>query len=278
MKKTISTFYKIPSNTFFYWGFNIDKEHRNEIKDYYSLSVDKKKSQDISIKINNKTYDAKLNFTVQKNSREVLRIMYKSNFELLKVLRDFAIYSYAATIDKKNKPKIKELIQFDFIPKDTFKLTLKGKQETDFDSMFRSMNDKNLFEYWRSNITPSNENKVRLFSDWSDDWVDKSNLSKYQRRSNVIYLLNNINEDKIYVGKADKLGPRLKTEERGSGLLNTYDRFMFFELNPEYSVLIESLEDFAIRFLASIFLNHVKVKGLNLNSLTLVNKSIKRKK
>lgn len=276
MTKEISTFYKIPGYTFFYWGFDIEKEHREEIKNHFSLTVGGKSTQEIYIQIRNKKYDAKLNLIRQTSGREVLRIMYETNFEFLKVLRDFAIYSYAATIDKTNRPLLKELVQFDFIPKNIFRASLKGRQKTDFDSMFRSMNDKNLFEYWRSEISPKKKDRVKLFSDWSDEWIDRKNLNKYARRSNVIYLLNNIEENKIYVGKADKLGSRLKTEKRV--MLDTYDRFMFFEVNPEHSIFVETLEDYTIRFLASIFLNHVNVKGIKLNSLTLVNKSIKRKK
>ena len=276
MKKKINIFYKIPNYTFFYWGFPIEKEHVDEIKNYFSLSVGNKSTQDICLEVEKKKYNAKLNLMRQKNGREQLRVTYDTNFEFLKILRNYAIYSYAATIDKKNKPLLKEVIQFNFIPENIFRLKLIGQQKTDFDDMFRSMNDKNLFEFWRSEISSDKKERVKLFSDWSDDWIDKKDLSQYQRRSNVIYLLNNIDENKIYVGKADKLGNRLKTEKRT--MLDTYDRFMFFEVNPDHSIFVDTLEDYTIRFLASIFLNHVNVKGMKLDSLTLVNKSIKRKK
>jgi hypothetical protein len=50
---------------------------------------------------------------------------------------------------------------------------------------------------------------------------------------------------------------------------------MYFELNPDYSYLLEDIETFAIRFMASVMTNDVKVKSLIDTKLKLVNKQLK---
>ena len=52
---------------------------------------------------------------------------------------------------------------------------------------------------------------------------------------------------------------------------------MYFELHPDYSFMLDNLETFSIRFLASMFENYLKVDGLNLDSIKLVNKQLKNK-
>ena len=51
---------------------------------------------------------------------------------------------------------------------------------------------------------------------------------------------------------------------------------MYFELNPDYNYLLDDIETFAIRFMASVMRNDVKVKSLlNDTKLKLVNKQLK---
>ena len=91
----------------------------------------------------------------------------------------------------------------------------------------------------------------------------------------MIYILNNKEDDQIYVGKANTFGDRVK-ENSTRVALETFDQFLFFELHPEYSFLLDEVENFSIRLFATIFSNMVNVKGLNLERMKLVNKQIKR--
>ena len=59
--------------------------------------------------------------------------------------------------------------------------------------------------------------------------------------------------------------------------MQEFDSFLFFELHPEFSFLLDEVENYSIRLLASIFSNLVKVKGLDLDNMKLVNKQIKKK-
>ena len=58
--------------------------------------------------------------------------------------------------------------------------------------------------------------------------------------------------------------------------MDEFDSFLFFELHPEYSFLLDEVENYSIRLFATIFSNMVNVKGLNLNNMRLVNKQIKK--
>jgi len=138
--------------------------------------------------------------------------------------------------------------------------------------MFHFLEDKNLFAFWQDHNKKNQ--KDRLFVDYSLQWFPKKDINKYSTRSNVIYLLNNSKTNQLYIGKANIFGQRV-TEKSSRVGLKTFDRFLFFELHPEYSYLLDNLENFSIKLLATLFTNLVNIKGLDLDQMTLVNKQIK---
>ena len=89
-------------------------------------------------------------------------------------------------------------------------------------------------------------------------------------------MLHNSNKNQVYVGKANIFGNRVK-ENSSRVAMDTFDKFMYFEMHPDYSFMLDNLETFSIRFLASMFENYLKVDGLNLESMKLVNKQLKTK-
>ena len=121
-----------------------------------------------------------------------------------------------------------------------------------------------------------NKSKDKLFVDYSTKWLKKRELSNYKNRNNVIYILQNTKEKQIYVGKANIFGNRVK-ENSSRTAMETFDKFMYFEMHPDYSFMLDNLETFSIRFLASMFENYLNVDGLNLESMKLVNKQLKNK-
>ena len=62
--------------------------------------------------------------------------------------KGFDDQDYASTIDK-SKPKLKELMELVHEGGVDFKVKPVARQETDFDSILRFMEDKNLFEFWK---------------------------------------------------------------------------------------------------------------------------------
>ena len=74
-----------------------------------------------------------------------------------------------------------------------------------------------------------------------------------------------------YIGKANEFGKRVKKGEGRIGLSKDWDKFMYFELNPTYQVLLEQIESFSIRLVASILKNNFKIKELQDDRIKLVN-------
>jgi len=280
----LSSLYVVPGYTFFYYGFTLQKAFYQEYIKHFDLSISDR-TKPIKLQIKNNVFDAKIRLVSIDNSgksknrssveypvREVLQIFWENELDTLKALRKLMIYSYASTRNKA-KPKLKELLEFVHKDDNTFRLKILSKQETDFDEMFYFLEDKNLFAFWED--SKNKKPKDKLFISYSERWLDKSELKKYASRSNVVYILNNKNESQIYVGKANSFGNRVNDKSTRVAM-DEFDSFLFFELHPEYSFLLDEVENYSIRLFATIFSNLVNVKGLNLDRMTLVNKQIKK--
>ena len=280
----LSSFYVVPGYTFFYWGFTLRKSVYDEYKKFFNLK-EGSLLKPIKIEINRKKFDAKIRIARINNqgkiinrsstiypTREVVQMFYNQEPDTLKALRKLVIFSYASTINKA-KPKLKELLEFIHVGESDFKISVISKQETDFDKMFLFMEDKNLFAFWKDE-NQKTKKKDKLFISYSDKWIKAKDISNYSSRTNVVYVLNSSENNKLYVGKANIFGNRVKESSSRIGM-EKFDRFLFFELHPEFSFLLDNLENYTIKFLASIFKNLVKVKGLDIDSLILVNKQIK---
>ena len=284
--KKLDSFYVIPGYTFFYWGFTFPKRHYAEFIDFFDFQ-EGQLIQDIRIKVNGKFYPAKIRMARQNNSgkfegrsdrqypvRNVVQIYYDSEYETLKALRKAFIYSYASTIDK-SKPKIKELIEFIHLGQLDFRIKPISQQKTDFDDMFRFMEDKNLFKFWKDKSSKK-KSKERIILDYSRKWLDANQVSDFRDRNNVIYLLYHSELKNLYVGKANRLGSRVKEGKGRVGLKSDWDKFMWFEINPDYNVFLEELEHFLIRTFASVLENQLDVEPVIDSKIALVNRQLKR--
>jgi len=272
--KKLDSFYVIPGYTFFYWGFTLPKKYYDDFIRYFNLDHGKQ-LHDIKLVINNKKFNAKVRLVKQDNKwskRNVVQIFYDREYDTLKALRKFFIYSYASTIDK-SKPKLKEIFELIHVKENNFRIKSISRQETDFDTMLRFMEDKNLFAFWKDR---NKKKKSSIFLDYSRKWHKVEDVSKFKNRSNIIYLLHHSTDKTVYVGKADNFGGRIKKGEGRIGLSKDWDKFMFFELNPDYNYLLEDIEAFAIRFIASVMTNDVKIKNLLDTKLKLVNRQLKQ--
>lgn len=281
---TLNSSYVVPGYTFFYYGFTLQKSLYPEYIKHFKLTK-KQRIKPIKLKIKNKIYDAKIRLVSIDNSstslkrsktkypvRDVVQIYWQNEQDTLKALRKLMIYSYASTRNKAT-PKIKELLEFVHSEKNTFRIKVLSKQETDFDEMFYFLEDKNLFAFWED--SKKKNQKDKLFVSYSEKWLKKSDLKKYSSRNNVVYILNNKKDNQLYIGKANNFGNRVK-ENSSRVAMPEFDSFLFFELHPEYSFLLNEIENYSIRLFASIFSNLVKVKGLDLDKMKLVNKQIKK--
>ena len=284
----LTPFYVVPGYTFFYWGFTIAKRHYPEYIDYFDLNPDNLVVP-ITIKIGNKKLPAKLRMAQINNKgefegrsdrkypeRNVLQIFWDREYDTKKSLRKMFIYSYATTI-KKNKPKLKEVAEFIHMEGTEFRVKAIAKQETDFDEILKFMEDKNLFEFWKEDGKKKRKS-VFLNNSRKPFWHHVDDVKKFADRTHVIYLLHHSEKSQFYVGKADKFGSRIKKGQGRKGLDKDWDKFMFFELDPEMASMIEQIEDFAIRLFSSILDNDLGIKPLTNKKQKLVNKAGLRKK
>ena len=243
---TLNSSYVVPGYTFFYYGFTLQKSLYPEYIKHFKLTK-KQGIKPIKLKIKNKIYDAKIRLVSIDNSstslkrsktkypvRDVVQIYWQNEQDTLKALRKLMIYSYASTRNKAT-PKIKELLEFVHSEKNTFRIKVLSKQETDFDEMFYFLEDKNLFAFWED--SKKKNQKDKLFVSYSEKWLKKSDLKKYSSRNNVVYILNNKKDNQLYIGKANNFGNRVK-ENSSRVAMPEFDSFLFFELHPEYSFLL----------------------------------------
>ena len=287
MTEKLTSFFVVPAFTFFDWGFQmrslqVDESPNDEYVKFFDLLNDETRSVEIILRIGNKKYPATINLSKQRNDkwkhRDTMRFSWPNKYETKKALRKMFIYSYVTTI-KKETPKLKELAEFIHLGGNEFKVKPIGRQETEFDDMFHFMEDKNLFDFWKEGEEKTSKKKLFIGNKNKPKWYSVDELKNFRNRTHVIYLLCNTVKNQFYVGKADKFGERVKKGKGRLGLDDDWDKFMFFELDPELSSLIYQLEDFGIRLFSSIMENEVGVKPLKSKSnLKLVNKASLRKK
>ena len=286
MLDKLDSFYVIPGYTFFYWGFTLPKKHYDEFIDFFNFN-DKKLVDKISLKIDGKKYPAKIRMARINNKgtmkgrsdkkypeRNVIQIFWDKEYETLKALRKFFIYSYASTIDK-SKPKLKEVMELIHVKENEFRIKSISRQETDFDAMLKFMEDKNLFGFWREEISKKKK-KRNIFVDYSRKWIPASKVKDYANRNHIIYLLYHTEKKQLYVGKANIMGDRVQQGKGRIGLDKDWDKFMFFEIHPEFSHFIEQIEAFTIRSFASLVDNDVDITPLVDRNIKLVNRQLKK--
>ena len=284
----LDSFYVIPGYTFFYWGFTFPKKFNEDFIKHFALGEGNLVVQ-IEIKINGKWFPAKIRLARINNTgkfegrldnkwreREVVQVVYNREYDTLKALRKLFIYSYASTIDK-SKPKLKEVLEFIHVGENRFRVKVISRQETDFDDMFRFMEDKNLFKFWKEKDSSKKKNE-KIILNYSRKWIPADEAINYRDRNNVIYMLYHSIEKHIYIGKANNFGNRVQKNKGRVGLKNDWDHFMWFEINPDYNIFIEELEHFLIRTFASILTNQFDIEPIIDSQIELVNRKLKKNK
>lgn len=263
----------VPGYTFFYWGFTIPKEHYPYYRSKFNFS-DGNQTKKIQLKIGSKFFPARLRLVRIRSKRfggrDVIQVTYENDLDTLKALRKALIYSYATTINKQ-KPKLKELVRFWHSGKDKFDVQIFAKQSTDFDDMLRSLEDRNLLEFWKSKRALKDS-----FVRHESKWLTAKELAK-TTGVNAIYFLHHARDKQIYVGKANRLANRVKAGIGRVGMANDWNRCMFFEISPAYAHLLPKIENFAIRALSTVLRNDLKVVPIADRDIRLVNRHLRNR-
>lgn len=127
--------------------------------------------------------------------------------------------------------------------------------------MFRFMEDKNLFKYWKDKDSKTKKND-KIILNYSRKWLSVTEVDNYKNYNNVIYLLYHSVDNHLYVGKANNLGSRVQKNRGRVGLKLDWDKFMWFEINPKYNMFLEELEHFLIRTFAAIIDNNLDIEPI----------------
>ena len=135
--------------------------------------------------------------------------------------------------------------------------------------MFQRLADENVFGWL------FDKDKQYLISR-STNWIKRKHFVKHENATFVIYYLVHTRDKLIYIGKADKLGKRVKPGRQHQKMPADWDLFKYDIVKPEYSNLLERIEDHTIRSFASFFKNDQGYPTIDASSYCLVNTNWKK--
>lgn len=281
----------VPKKSFFDGQLTIPWECHESYSDHFDLDKGVQ-TKNIFLKIGGKKYPAKISKSYQKKQdRFVIHFIWRQEYDTKKALRKLFIYSFAATI-RGNNPQLKECVKFEHAKENgllersiTFKVTPIAQHKTDFDEMFMWMEYNDYFDLWK-NKDKNKESREYIFQSRRKDpkWYHVNELHEHSDSTYVIYLLHHSKNNQFYVGKADKLGTRVKKGHNGNrdGLEHDWDMFLYFQIEPKiYEKYVLELEDWAIRLFASVLpsdVSKLKTKPIKNNKLQTVNRAALRRK
>ncbi len=263
------------------WGFTVPK---NFIKEFEAgQPVEAGSSRIVNIVWDNKKYPVRLRNVGRKNYPAVHQILWNGNNNFLQKLRKTFIQSYIILksqkeiFDVENKKvgghfrtkESQEAILFSPIDSKTIKAEVFIKIENEWNALFRRLTEENVFGWMFA------KDKEYLISR-STNWMKVQEFKKHVNAVNVIYYLVNTKKKFIYIGKANVLGQRVKPGRDHQGMPGDWDLFKYDIVRPEYSNILERIEDHTIRTIASILKNDKKYPSLNLEGYKIVNSNWKK--
>lgn len=248
-------------------------------------SITPSTSRDIKIKYKNKSYKAKLYHVNRKGTSNVYQLRWDSDKELLAVIRKDFINSYVILKSQKElhentsggEKKFRghlnagnqEVVTLKSFSADEIHIEPFIKIKTEWNTLFERLADANVFGWIFE------KDKKYLISR-STNWYSYRDFSKHADQVNVIYYLANTSKKLLYIGKAEILGNRVKPGRDHQGMPGDWDKFRYDIVKPEFSNILERIEDHTIRSFASILKNTKSFSSLELSAYTLVNKNWKK--
>ena len=280
-KTRLQPYYKKIDRSTLEWGITIPKALVNDFLAGKALTVGK--SREISIKWGKQSYRARLMHSANKQS-DYYGIRYDHDRDLLKKLRSTFIQSYIILKSQKELFDTKEQMK-------QFRSKLKGGQqeviilqpidyesvefevfiriESEWNKLFQRLADNNVFGWLF-------DKEKKYLITRSTNWIKTKDFNKHKNASCVIYYLANTKRKLIYIGKAEILGNRVKPGMRHQKMPGDWDYFKYDIIKPEYSPLLERIEDHTIRSFASFLQNDTGYPSLNLSSYKIVNSNWKK--
>lgn len=279
----IHSYYKKIDRSTFEWGVIIPKEYEDDF--LHGSKIIPGTSRDIKIKYQNKSYKAKLYHVNRKNHTNVFQLRWDIDKDFLKVLRREYINSYVILKSQKElyentKSDLKkfrshmeagnqEVMSLRSISKSEIEIEPFIQIKTEWNTLFERLADANVFGWIFE------KDKKYLISR-STGWYSYKDLPKHSEQVNVIYYLVNTNKKLLYIGKAEIFGNRVKYGRDHQGMPGDWDMFRYDIIRPEFSNILERIEDHTIRSFASVLKNTKSFPSLELSSYKLVNKNWKK--
>lgn len=242
-------------------------------------------SRDIKIKYKNKLYKAKLHHVDRKGHSNVYQLRWDTDKNLLSILRKDFINSYVILKSQKELHENthgglkkfrghmdagnQEVLTLKSVSANEILIEPFIQIKTEWNTLFERLADANVFGWIFE------KDKKYLISR-STSWYSYKELSKHSEQVNVIYYLANTNKKLLYIGKAENFGNRVKHGRDHQDMPGDWNKFRYDIIRPEFSNILERIEDHTIRSFASILKNTQSFPSLDISSYKLVNKNWKK--
>lgn len=277
-------YYKKVDRSMMDWGFTIPKEF---VKDFlYGKALALGTSRKATILWGKKEFEVKLSHVNRKNSSPVYQIRWDSNKEFLYKLRQTFIQSYVILKSQKEifdiekgkgkhfRTKLEggqqEVMIFTPVSADAIKAEEFIVIENEWNALFKRLVRENVFGW-----IFDKKNKDYLIQK-SSNWIKVKDFARHKNAVNVIYYLADTNKKLLYIGKAENLGRRVKPGKKHRDMPGSWDIFKYDIIRPEFSNILERIEDHTIRTMASILKNKNNYPSLGIGPYTLVNSKWKK--
>ena len=277
-------YYKKVDRSMMDWGFTIPN---NFIDDFLGgQDLDLGTSRKITMIWENKKYSVKICHVNRKKYTSVYQIRWDTNKNFLYKLRRAFVQSYVILKSQK------ELFDKEDSEQKHFRTKMVGGQqevaiflpvsaneikvkefiviENEWNTLFQRLVQENVFGWIFSKTE-----KAYLVQK-STTWYKVGQFASHKNAVNVIYYLANSSKKLLYIGKAEDLGKRVKPGRQHQNMPGDWDKFKYDIIRPEFSSILERIEDHTIRTVASIIKNNTKYPSLDIGDYTLVNDKWKK--
>jgi len=266
------------------WGFTVPKDFINDF--LFSKKLKLGSSRPVNLQWGSKKYEVKITHVNRTNYSPVHQIRWDTNKEFLYKLRQTFVQSYVVLKSQKElfdkedtegkhfRTKMEggqqEVVIFLPVSNDVIKVKEFIVIENEWNTLFQRLVRENVFG-WIFN----KKDKEYLIQK-STNWISVKKFNEHKNALNVIYYLADTSNKLLYVGKAEDLGKRVKPGRMHQGMPGNWDKFKYDIIRPEFSNILERIEDHTIRTIASILNNNNSYSSLEIGSFTLVNDKWKK--
>lgn len=273
-------YYKKIDRSMMEWGFTVPEDFIDKF--LYGESISSGTSRSKILIWGKERYEVKLLHVNRKKYKSVYQIRWDNDKAFLEKLRQTFIQSYIILKSQKelfdsktNEQKHfrtkmeggqQEVIIFNPISANEIKVKEFIVIENEWNTLFQRLVKENVFGW-----IFDKKGKEHLIQK-STNWINVGDFPKHKNAVNVIYYLAKTNEKLLYVGQSSQpLGKRVTPGKKHQNMPGDWDKFKYDIIRPEFSNILERIEDHTIRTIASILNNKEGYSSLNIGDYRLVN-------